>query len=311
MSRRAQPQRSAANRPRSPAAPRRRGDGELALRVEDLLLTLTPDHPLELWTRASILSALGAYREALADVEKKQCALLVAGFGEARNVQHGAVVEADVADGDEASARSERCDDIVGGHKLFLRRDHFDANAFALLHRQPRGVLQRKFPARGDNFVAGLPRERVRDGGGSGAGAGGECDFFGRGADKPRDVRAKTIRNLKEDRVCYLVREFIRVDGGLHRFDHRFRHGRLAGEIEIRGALEFKPFLAPIGDCGLRYGCGAHRCVLGAEHDSRQAAAKPILRAQSAFDKCQYGESSDVLVRTPTPSPLFLRKYEF
>src|SRR5439155_25655868 len=34
---------------------------------------------------------------ALADVEKKQCALPVAGFGEARNVQHGDVVEADVA----------------------------------------------------------------------------------------------------------------------------------------------------------------------------------------------------------------------
>src|SRR5205814_3030067 len=96
---------------------------------------------------------------ALADVEKKQYALLVAGFGEARNVQHGTIVEADVADGDEASARRERRDDIVDGEKLFLRCYHFDANAFALLHRQPRGVLQRKFGARSDAFVAWLPRE--------------------------------------------------------------------------------------------------------------------------------------------------------
>jgi regulator of sirC expression with transglutaminase-like and TPR domain len=47
-----------------------RGDGERALRVVEHLLALAPDHPSELRARASIFSALGAYRAALADVER-------------------------------------------------------------------------------------------------------------------------------------------------------------------------------------------------------------------------------------------------
>ncbi len=47
-----------------------RGDGERALNVVDLLLMLAPDHPGELRMRAGILSALGAYQAALADVER-------------------------------------------------------------------------------------------------------------------------------------------------------------------------------------------------------------------------------------------------
>lgn len=47
-----------------------RGDGERALRVIDLLLMLAPDHPGELRARAGILSALGAYRAALSDIER-------------------------------------------------------------------------------------------------------------------------------------------------------------------------------------------------------------------------------------------------
>jgi len=47
-----------------------RGDGERALRVVDLMLALSPDHPGELRARAAILSALGAYRAALSDVER-------------------------------------------------------------------------------------------------------------------------------------------------------------------------------------------------------------------------------------------------
>ncbi|MGO8970078.1 MAG: SirB1 family protein [Myxococcaceae bacterium] len=47
-----------------------RGDGERALAVVDLLLLLAPDHPGELRVRARILSALGAYQAALADVER-------------------------------------------------------------------------------------------------------------------------------------------------------------------------------------------------------------------------------------------------
>ena len=46
------------------------GDGERALRVVDLMLALSPDHPGELRARAAILSALGAYRAALSDVER-------------------------------------------------------------------------------------------------------------------------------------------------------------------------------------------------------------------------------------------------
>lgn len=46
------------------------GDGGRALRVVDLLLLLNPDHPGELRARATILSALGAYRAALVDVER-------------------------------------------------------------------------------------------------------------------------------------------------------------------------------------------------------------------------------------------------
>ena len=47
-----------------------RTDGERAARAVDLLLELHPDHPGELRARATILSALGAYRAALADVER-------------------------------------------------------------------------------------------------------------------------------------------------------------------------------------------------------------------------------------------------
>ncbi|HVE81919.1 MAG TPA: tetratricopeptide repeat protein, partial [Myxococcales bacterium] len=47
-----------------------RGDGDRALGVVDLMLTLAPDHPGELRARANILSALGAYRAALRDVER-------------------------------------------------------------------------------------------------------------------------------------------------------------------------------------------------------------------------------------------------
>ncbi len=47
-----------------------KGDGERALKVVDLMLLLAPDHPGELRARASILSALGAYRAALVDIER-------------------------------------------------------------------------------------------------------------------------------------------------------------------------------------------------------------------------------------------------
>jgi regulator of sirC expression with transglutaminase-like and TPR domain len=47
-----------------------RTQGERAARAVDLLLQLHPDHPGELRARATILSALGAYRAALTDVER-------------------------------------------------------------------------------------------------------------------------------------------------------------------------------------------------------------------------------------------------
>ena len=47
-----------------------REEGERALRVVDLALSLNPDHPGELRARAAILSSLGAFRAALADVER-------------------------------------------------------------------------------------------------------------------------------------------------------------------------------------------------------------------------------------------------
>lgn len=47
-----------------------RGDGGRALGIVDLMLALAPDHPGELRARAAILSALGACRAALRDVER-------------------------------------------------------------------------------------------------------------------------------------------------------------------------------------------------------------------------------------------------
>ncbi len=47
-----------------------KGDQTRALKVEDLLLRLAPDHPGELRARAALLSSLGAYKAALADVER-------------------------------------------------------------------------------------------------------------------------------------------------------------------------------------------------------------------------------------------------
>jgi regulator of sirC expression with transglutaminase-like and TPR domain len=46
------------------------GDHLRALHVEDLLLTLAPDHPGELRSRAALLSAIGAYKAALKDLDK-------------------------------------------------------------------------------------------------------------------------------------------------------------------------------------------------------------------------------------------------
>jgi regulator of sirC expression with transglutaminase-like and TPR domain len=46
------------------------GEGGRALQVIDLLLLIAPDHPGELRARAALLSAIGAYRAALADVER-------------------------------------------------------------------------------------------------------------------------------------------------------------------------------------------------------------------------------------------------
>jgi regulator of sirC expression with transglutaminase-like and TPR domain len=46
------------------------GEGEKALRVVDLMMLIAPDHPGELRARATILSALGAYRAALVDIER-------------------------------------------------------------------------------------------------------------------------------------------------------------------------------------------------------------------------------------------------
>lgn len=45
-------------------------DPARALKVEDLLLQLAPDHPSELRARAALRSSLGAYRAALDDLEK-------------------------------------------------------------------------------------------------------------------------------------------------------------------------------------------------------------------------------------------------
>jgi regulator of sirC expression with transglutaminase-like and TPR domain len=61
------------------------GQGERALRVVDLLLALTPDHPGELRIRAALLSALGAYRAALADVER--CLKLTPAAQDAHSLQ--------------------------------------------------------------------------------------------------------------------------------------------------------------------------------------------------------------------------------
>jgi regulator of sirC expression with transglutaminase-like and TPR domain len=48
----------------------KQGNGTDALRVVDLMLLIAPDHPGELRARAAILSTLGAYRAALADIER-------------------------------------------------------------------------------------------------------------------------------------------------------------------------------------------------------------------------------------------------
>jgi regulator of sirC expression with transglutaminase-like and TPR domain len=47
-----------------------RSEGEHALQVIDLLLQITPDHPGDLRARAAILASQGAYRAALADLER-------------------------------------------------------------------------------------------------------------------------------------------------------------------------------------------------------------------------------------------------
>ncbi|HZA14362.1 MAG TPA: transglutaminase-like domain-containing protein [Myxococcaceae bacterium] len=48
----------------------KRGDHARAVKIEDLLLQLAPNHPGELRARAALLSALGAYKAALKDLER-------------------------------------------------------------------------------------------------------------------------------------------------------------------------------------------------------------------------------------------------
>ena len=47
-----------------------RGDHARAVKIEDLLLQLAPNHPGELRARAALLSTLGAYKAALRDLER-------------------------------------------------------------------------------------------------------------------------------------------------------------------------------------------------------------------------------------------------
>lgn len=64
------------------------GDGERALAVIELLLAIAPDHPGELRTRAAIFASLGAYRSALADVER--CLAISPDAADRENLLHTA-----------------------------------------------------------------------------------------------------------------------------------------------------------------------------------------------------------------------------
>src|SRR5262249_1956352 len=105
---------------------------------------------------------------ALADVEEKEGALGVAGFGNASSVEQRAVVVANMADGYEARFRSECGDDVVGGEEAIAGRDDLELDAFALLHGQPSGVLEREFAVSSDDFVAGIPLHAMCDCDGAG-----------------------------------------------------------------------------------------------------------------------------------------------
>src|SRR5262249_41630612 len=98
-------------------------------------------------------------------------------------VNHRAVVVADVADGYQPRFWRERGDQVVRGKKAILRTNDLQADAFAVDHRLPGGVLQREFAFGSDDLIAAMPLNAVSDGDRAGAGSGCDSDVFGFRAD--------------------------------------------------------------------------------------------------------------------------------
>ena len=180
----------------------------------------------------------------------------------------------------------------------------------ALFHGSPGGVLQWEFARRGDDFVAGLPVERVGHGDDPGTGAGSDGHFLGLSADELRDVCANAIGNLVKDGIGPMVRMLFVGDGGLNGAQRDFGHRRFAGEIEIGRVFELEPLLPPVG-VNRNAGC-CHESPLSMAWkslDSRKAQRLPTSKLETPADRepwhrripmdCQWFRSGRAVRETP------------
>ncbi len=194
---------------------------------------------------------------ALAGVQQKKRPLFVARLRNARRIQQRAVVVSHHAHGNKPRSRSHRGDKIVRRDKPLARRNNFQFQAFAFLHRFPSCILQRKLALCGDNLVARLPRQRVRNRCHTRARPAGQRNLFRFSADQLRDGCADAVGHFEKCRVRLLVRVFICFQRSLHGANGNFRRRRLARQIQVRRIFNFEPLLPPIG---LRRNCcGGHR----------------------------------------------------
>ena len=184
---------------------------------------------------------------ALADIEQQQRSLFAASGCNARRIEKRAIVKTHHAHGNQAGFWRHRRNQIVGGNKSFPGRDNFQFQSLAFFHRFPRRVLQRKFALRGDDLIARLPRQPIRDCHRARARSAGQRNFFSFSSNQFRNRRANAVGHFEKRGVWFLVRIFLSLKRRLHGANGNLRHRRLARQIQIRRVFDFEPFLPPVG----------------------------------------------------------------
>ena len=194
-----------------------------------------------------LLHIHGQRAAGLAGIQQKQRSLFVARVRNARGIEQRSVVVAHHAHGDQSRPWSHRGDQIIRGDEPVARRNNFQLQPLAFLHRFPCRELQRELALCRDDFVARLPRQRVRDCRYARACSAGQRNLFRFAAYQLCDGRASAVRHFKKSGIRFVMRIFLRFERRLHGANGNLRHRRLARQIQIGRVLNFEPLLPPVG----------------------------------------------------------------